>query len=138
MTDVNTEDGVTAVRDEAGYLVGEDSLTFTVPKNTQYEGATPGDESEHKFNYRIVENEEQANKVITEKEWDLVELVNRKLKGDARAAVYQRELNKHKPITTTKTPEQLRDSLIRMYIAAGVSRDVAVAQVDSVLSANNG
>jgi hypothetical protein len=138
MTDVNQEDGVTAQRDDAGYLVGEDSLTFTVPKNTQLEGATAGDEEEFKFNYRIVEDEAQANKVIAEKEWDLVELVNRKLKADARAAVYQRELNKHKPITTTKTPEQLRASLVRMYMAAGVSREVAIAQVDSVLGANNG
>lgn len=138
MTDVNVEEGVEAVRDADGYQVSEDSLTFTVPANTQLEGATVGEEQEHKFSFRIVEDREQADKIMAEKEWDLVELVNRKLKADARAAVYQRELNKHKPITTTKTPEQLRADLVKTYMRLGLSKEVAEKQIDSMLTANNG
>ena len=133
MTDVNQEEGVEAVRDEKGYWVGEDKLTFTVPKNTQLEGATPGDESEHSFNYTIVETPEQAQAIMSEKEWDIVELVNRKLKADARAAVYQRELNKHKPIATTKTQAQLFEQFVRtLMLGAGYTRADAEKQADAM------
>lgn len=125
MTDVNQEEGVEAVRDSEGYLVEKDTLTFTTPDNSVFEGAKAGEQTEHEFEYRVVENDDQANAIIKSEGWNLIDLVNRKLKADKRAATYQRELNKHKPVTTTKTPEQLREQLVKTFILLGMSPDEA-------------
>jgi len=140
MTDVNVEEGVTAERDSAGYLVGKDSLTFTTPKDSTLDGAVAGNQSEHEFTYTIVENDEQANKVLTDKEWNLVELVNRKLKADARAAVYQRELNRHKPITLNVPVEDVKERMAKDFMRifasmnAPITFEQAMVKVEETLT----
>lgn len=136
MTDVNQEDGakVEVTRDADGYIVGNDTLTFTVPKDTVKEGATAGAEIEKPFTFRQVDSEELATKIITEKKWDLQELVNRKLKADARSNAYQAELLQHKPITTTRTPEEIAETMVRDAIRMGFSESDARAYVDSMLA----
>lgn len=140
MTDVNVEEGaqvdaVEVKRDEQGFIVREDSLTFTTPKDTVKEGAVAGAEIEKSFTYREVDSQELADKIITEKKWDLLELVNRKLKSDARSNAYQAELLQHKPVTTTRSPEEIRESMVRDAIRLGFGESEARAYVDSMLAA---
>jgi len=134
MTDVNQEEGAVVERDADGYIVGNDTLTFTVPKDTVKEGAVAGAEIEKAFSFRQVDSDDLANKIITEKKWDLQELVNRKLKADARSNAYQAELLQHKPITTTRTPEEIAETMVRDAIRMGFSESDARAYVDSMLS----
>ena len=134
MTDVNQEEGATVTRDADGFILGNDTLTFTVPKDTVKDGAVAGTEIEKPFNFRQVDSDDLANKIITEKKWDLQELVNRKLKADARSNAYQAELLQHKPITTTRTPEEIAETMVRDAIRMGFSESDARAYVDSMLA----
>jgi hypothetical protein len=136
MTDVNQEDGVQAevTRDADGFIVGNDTLTFTVPKDTVKEGAVAGAEIEKPFSYRQVDSDDLAQRIITEKKWDLQELVNRKLKADARSTAYQSELLQHKPVTTTRTPDEIKESMVRDALRLGMSESDARNYVDSMLA----
>lgn len=135
MTDVNQEENATAERNDKGLLVKSDTLTFTVPKDTVKEGAIAGAEIEKPFSYTEVENEEQATSVISDKKWNLVGLVNRKLKADARSSAYQAELLQHKPVTTTATPDEIKERMVRDAIRMGLAESDARAYVDSMLAA---
>lgn len=134
MTDVNQEEGAKVERDSDGLIVRSETLTFTVPKDTVKEGAVAGTEVEKPFNFREADSDELANKVIADKKWSLQELVNRKLKADARSNAYQAELLQHKPITTTRTPEEIAETMVRDAIRMGFSEADARAYVDSMLS----
>lgn len=136
MTDVNQEEGAVAevVRDDDGFIVKTDTLTFTVPKDTVKDSAKAGDEIEKSFSFREADSDELANKVIADKKWSLQELVNRKLKADARSNAYQAELLQHKPITTTRTPEEIAETMVRDAIRMGFSESDARAYVDSMLA----
>jgi hypothetical protein len=134
MTDVNQENS-TVERNEEGYIVGKDVLTFTVPKDTVKEGATAGAEIEKPFTFLQVDSDEQANEIIASKKWNLQELVNRKLKADARSSAYQAELLQHKPVTTTATPDEIKERMVRDAIRMGLAESDARAYVDSMLSA---
>lgn len=137
MTDVNQEEGASpeVTRDADGFIVGNDTLTFTVPQDTVKEGAVAGAEIEKPFTFRIVDSDELAQKIVAEKKWDLQELVNRKLKADARSNAYQAELLQHKPVTTTRTPDEIRESMVRDALRLGLGENEARAYVDSMIAA---
>lgn len=136
MTDVNQEEGAKpeVTRDEQGFIVRNDTLTFTVPKDTVKEGASAGAEIEKPFTYREVDSDELATKIITEKGWNLQELVNRKLKADARSNAYQAELLQHKPVTTTRTSDEIKESMVRDALRLGMTETDARNYVDSMLA----
>jgi hypothetical protein len=144
MTDVNQEKNVEVTRDDKGFIVETDTLTFTTPKNTTMEGATPGEEKELSFTYRQVDSDELANAILEEKKWSIQELVNRKLSADARSARYQSELVKHKPITVNVSVDDIKTRMARdfqrIYASMGknLSDEAALKMVEAQLSENNG
>jgi hypothetical protein len=144
MTDVNQEQGAEVVRDDNGFIVENDTLTFTTPKNTTKEGATPGEEVELGFSYRQVDSDELATRILEEKKWSLQDLVNRKLSADARSARYQSEMIKHKPITVNVSVSDIKTRMARdfqrVYASMGknLTDEAAMKMVEDTLKENNG
>lgn len=139
MTDVNVEDKVEVTRDADGYLVEQDTLTFTTPKDTAKEGATPGEELNIPFSYRQVDSEELAQKYFEEKGLSLLELVNRKLKGDARSNVYSTEANRHKVPTLNVPLEDVVDRMTKdLQRALKIPYDAARKMIEDTMAQNNG
>lgn len=133
MTDVNQEENVQVERDADGFIVRQDSLTFTVPKDTVKEGANAGDEIEKPFSHLEVDSDELAEAMLARKKWNLQELVNRKLKADARSNAYQQELLQHKPVTSTLSPDAVRERMIKDAIRSGATTEQARMYVDNLL-----
>lgn len=143
MTDVNVEENAEVTRDDKGYIVETDTLTFTTPEDSVKEDAKPGAKYDKPFTYRVVEDEEQAKALIAEKgeKWSLVELVNRKLKADARSNAYQTEVLTHKPLSSTVSVDEIKERLVKDFMRAGegrITESMARAQVDAFLSQSNG
>jgi Glu-tRNA(Gln) amidotransferase subunit E-like FAD-binding protein len=138
MTDVNVEENAEPTRDADGFIVDTDVLSFTVPKETVKEGATPGAKYDKSFTYRVCDSDELAHKIMEEKDWSVQDLVNRKLKADARSNAYQSESIAHQPVKSTVPLSEIKERLVRDFMRSGLSESVARAQVESVLAANNG
>lgn len=131
MTDVAEE---TVDTTEVGTL-HKDTLTFTVPQTSPVE-AERGTEITKEFSFRQISNEDEALDTIAKNKWNLVKLVNQKLKGDARANSYQNEMVRHKP--STVSADDIKARMVRDFMKLGLAEDVAQRQVESVLAANNG
>jgi hypothetical protein len=113
----------------------KDTLDFTVPKEAPVE-AERGTSVQREFEFRQITTEAEAYKVIASKEWNLVELVNRKLKGDARSNAYQALTLKYKP--STVSPDEIKERAIRDLMRIGIPEEMAKAQVEAMLAAKNG
>jgi hypothetical protein len=141
MTDVNVDDNVDVLevtRDKDGYILDTDTLKFTVPQDTIKEDAVPGSKYDKQFTFRVVETEEQAQAIMKEKDLSLVDLINRKLKGDARSNAYQAETIAHTPVKLNVPASEVKERMIRDFMRLGLQESVARAQVESILAANNG
>jgi len=107
-------------------------FTFTVPENSPVE-AERGQKQEKPFEFVVAETLEEAAKILEEKKWNLVSLVNDNLKANARANAYQAALAPHRP--SEVSPEDIKERMIRDFIRLGVSEDMARKQVDALLAA---
>lgn len=118
----------------AGQITVEltDSFTFTIPDGH----AQAGQEIEKDFTYTEVLTSDAALKLIEDKKWEVQKMVNKELKSNARSNAYQNSTAAYKP--TKQTVDDLRATLIRTYIRLGLSEEVATAQADGVINANNG
>ncbi len=105
-------------------------FSFAIPEGHPEQGK----KIEKAFEYQEVATPDEANTVITEKQWNLVEMVNDKLRANARSNAYQSALLPYRP--SEVTPEQVKDRMIRDYIRLGVSEDVARKQVEALLAAS--
>lgn len=125
---------------EAAIAEGKDTVTlkdtfsFTVPEDSTH--ADAGKELEKEFEYVETLSSDAAQKVVTDKKWNLQEMVNKALKGNARAGSYQNALAVYKPSEVSVDDIKLR--MVRDFIRLGLSEEVAKAQVESILAANNG
>lgn len=114
-----------------------DKLTYKVPENSAKKDAQPeGTKVTVEFDFDYCESADEAAKVAESKNWTLLEFVNDTLKQNARANKYQNEMALHKP--SDVTPEEIKARMVRDFIRLGLPEDVARAQVESVLAANNG
>lgn len=107
-------------------------FSFTVPQDSPVESER-GQKVEKSFEYKVCENDTEAQQVITEKKWSVLGMVNDALKANARASSYQNALAPHK--ASEVSAEDIKDRMIRDYIRLGVPEDVARKQVDSLLAA---
>jgi Glu-tRNA(Gln) amidotransferase subunit E-like FAD-binding protein len=125
---------------EAAVAAGEstvtltDTFSFTVPEDSTH--ADAGKELEKSFEYMETLTSTAADKVVAEKKWNLQEMVNKALKQNGRANAYQNALAVYKP--SEVSPDEIKARMVRDFIRLGLSEDVAKAQVDSILAANNG
>jgi hypothetical protein len=109
-------------------LVGK--FTFAIPEGH----AQAGEKVEKAFEYSQVENADEASKVLAEKNLSIVELVNDKLKANARSNAYQAALLPYRP--SEVSPEDIKERMIRDYIRLGIPEDTARKQVEALLAAS--
>ena len=109
-------------------LVGK--FSFAVPDGHPQ----AGEKIEKAFDYKQVENIDEANSVMTEKKWSLVDMVNDNLKANARSNAYQAALLPYRP--SEVTPEDIKERMIRDYIRLGIPEDTARKQVEALLAAS--
>lgn len=109
-------------------LVGK--FTFAVPEGH----ADKGKKIEKAFEYQECETQAEAEKVLTEKELSIVDLVNDKLKANARSNSYQAALLPYRP--SEVTPDEIKERMVRDFIRLGIAEDVARKQVEGMLAAN--
>ena len=109
-------------------------LSFKVPEDSNH--ADAGKKIEKEFDYQQCETVEEAEKIASEKSWTLLDFVNDALKQNARANTYQNALAVYRP--SEVSPDEIKARMVRDFIRLGLSEDVAKAQVDSILAANNG
>jgi len=103
-------------------------FTFAIPEGH----SQAGEKMEKTFDYQVVSTLEEAEKVIADKKWNVVSMVNENLKANARSNAYQAALLPYRP--SEVSPEDIRERMIRDYIRLGVSEDIARAQVDTLLA----
>ena len=102
-------------------------FTFKVPEGH----AQAGEKVEKTFDYSEVETLDEANQTITDKKWNVIDMVNEVLKANARSNAYQSALLPYK--ASEVSPADIKERMIRDYIRLGISEDVARKQVDSLL-----
>lgn len=105
-------------------------FTFAIPEGHPQQGQ----KIEKPFEYKACESEAEAQQVLTEKKWNLVDIVNDILKANARSTAYQNALL---PYRASEVPaEDIKERMIRDYIRLGIPEDVARKQVDALLATN--
>lgn len=110
------------------------TLSFKVPEDSTH--ADAGKKIEKSFEYQECENVDEAQEVAEKKGWTLLSFVNDALKQNARANTYQNALAVYRP--SEVSPDEIKARMVRDFIRLGLSEDVAKAQVESILAANNG
>lgn len=106
-------------------------FSFAVPEGH----SEAGKKIEKGFEYKQVETDTEANEVMTEKKWSLIDMVNDNLKANARSNAYQAALLPYRP--SEVTPDEIKERMVRDYIRLGVPEDVARKQVEALLSATS-
>ena len=104
-------------------------FTFAIP-----DGHPQGGEKVEKtFDYRLCDNDSEANTVMAEKKWSLVSLINDNLKANARSNAYQAALLPYRP--SERSQEEIVESMVRDYIRLGIAEETARKQVAALLAA---
>lgn len=104
-------------------------FSFAIPEGH----AQAGEKIEKTFEYQQTDNDAEATKVLADKEWSLVGLVNDNIKANARSNAYQAALLPYRP--SEVTPAEIKERMIRDYIRLGIPEDTARKQVDALLAA---
>lgn len=103
-------------------------FSFTVPEGH----AEANNKIEKTFEYKQCDTLEEANQIITDKKWNIVELVNDNLKTNARSSAYQSATLVYRP--SEVSPEDIKERMVRDFIRLGVSEETARAQVEALLA----
>jgi hypothetical protein len=104
-------------------------FSFAIPEGH----AQAGEKIEKAFDYQVCANDEEATRILTEKKLSITELVNDKLKANARSNAYQAALLPYRP--SEVSPEDIKERMIRDYIRLGIPEDTARKQVEALLGA---
>jgi hypothetical protein len=105
-------------------------FTFAIPEGHPQ----AGEKVEKTFEFKVCDNESEAQAVVTDKKWSLVGMVNDILKANARSNAYQAALLPYRP--SEVSPEDIKERMIRDYIRLGIPEDTARKQVEALLAAN--
>lgn len=105
-------------------------FSFAVPEGH----AQAGEKIEKTFDYQVCNSIEEANKVIEDKKWSVLSMVNDNLKANARSNAYQAALLPYRP--SEVSPEEIQERMVRDYIRLGVNEDTARKQVAALLAAS--
>lgn len=105
-------------------------FTFAIPDGHPQ----AGEKIEKTFDYQQVSTQEEAEKVIADKKWSIVGMVNDNLKANARSNAYQAALLPYRP--SEVSPEDIKERMIRDYIRLGIPEDTARKQVEALLAAS--
>ncbi len=105
-------------------------FSFAIPEGH----AQAGDKIEKTFDYQHCNTLEEATKVIEDKKWNIVTMVNDNLKANARSNAYQAALLPYRP--SEVSPEEIKERMVRDYIRLGIPEDTARKQVEALLAAS--
>lgn len=108
-------------------LVGK--FSFAIPEGH----AQAGEKIEKAFDYQVCDNDAEATTVLADKKLSITELVNDKLKANARSNAYQAALLPYRP--SEVSPEEIKERMVRDYIRLGIPEDTARKQVEALLAA---
>lgn len=100
-------------------------FSFSVPEGH----AEAGKKIEKAFEYSVCENDAEATQVLTDKKLSLTEIVNDKLKANARSNAYQAALLPYRP--SEVSAEDIQERAIRDLIRLGMAEEQARALVTS-------
>lgn len=103
-------------------------FTFAVPEGH----AQAGEKIEKTFDYKVCDNEAEANAVLAERKWSIVGLVNDNLKANARSNAYQAALLPYRPSEVSE--EDIVERMVRDYIRLGLPEEIARKQVTALLA----
>ena len=92
-----------------------------------------GEKVEKPFEYQVCESEQEAQAVLTDKKWSILEMVNDVLRANARSNAYQAALLPYRP--SEVSPEDIKERMIRDYIRLGIPEETARKQVEALLAA---
>ena len=106
--------------------------TFRIGTVKGPEGTPVKVEQDFEFDYTVYENMESAKSAWSEA--DTLALINSQEKANARAGKYQAALKSLGLLPDPNDPRVLRANLLRTYEKMGISREIAEAQVDSLLA----
>jgi len=104
-------------------------FSFAIPEGH----AQAGEKVEKTFDYQVCNTQEEADKVIADKKWNVVSMVNDVLKANARSNAYQAALLPYRP--SEVSPEEIKERMVRDYIRLGIPEDTARKQVEALLEA---
>lgn len=107
---------------------GLGKFSFAIPEGHPQ----AGEKVEKPFEFQIVETLDEANKVIADKKWSVIGMVNDTLKANARSNAYQAALLPYRP--SEVTPEEIKERMVRDYIRLGINEDTARKQVEALLA----
>lgn len=105
-------------------------FNFTIPDTH----ADAGKKIEKAFEYQELETLEEATAVLADKKLSILEMVNDKLKANARSNAYQAALLPYRP--SEVTPDEIVERMVRDYIRLGIPEAAARATVSAMLAAN--
>jgi aspartate/glutamate racemase len=106
------------------------SFTFKVPEGHPEQGK----KIEKAFEYKVCNTLAEAEAVMKDKEWSLLDMVNDTLKTNARSNAYQAALLPYRP--SEVSAEDIQERMIRDYIRLGIPEDTARKQVQALLAAS--
>lgn len=104
-------------------------FTFKVPEGFP----DAGKKIEKAFDYQETTDEAEATQVLTDKKWNLKDMVDEALKANARSNAYQTALMPYKP--TEKTVDEMLETAIRNLIRAGIPEATAREMVSKTHAA---
>lgn len=105
-------------------------FTFSIPEGHPQ----AGEKVEKSFDFQVCDNETEAQKIVADRKWSIVGMVNDILKANARSNAYQTALLPYKP--SEVSPEDIKERMIRDYIRLGIPEDTARKQVEALLAAS--
>jgi hypothetical protein len=111
-------------------LVGK--FSFAVPDGH----AQAGEKIEKAFEFKQVDTESEAEEVMADKKWKLIDMINDNLKANARSNAYQAALLPYRP--SEVSAEDIKERMIRDYIRLGIPEDTARKQVEALLASASG
>jgi len=104
-----------------------------VPTADENPHADAGKKMEKAFEFPECETDEEATKALKDKKISFRDLVNEKLKANARSAAYQAALLPYRP--SEVSPEEIQERMVRDYIRLGIPEELARRQVSALLAA---
>jgi hypothetical protein len=103
-------------------------FTITVP-DTHPEAGKKIDKA---FEYPVCENDAEAAKVLADKKLSILDMVNEKLKANARSNAYQNALLPYKPSEVSQ--DDIVERMVRDFIRMGKTEEFARAKVAEMLA----
>jgi len=144
MTDIQeTGSEVAAEKGSIDHLgaVEQDTFDYKVPSDSPVESERGKEYKDNPFQFRQIAKsadgqDTDALEVIRIKGWDLTDMVNKLLKGNARSNAYQAKMAPHK--ASEVDPEKAFEQTVRNLVKQGVPEAMAREVVKNTLLAAKG